>query len=268
MVYDKKSGHIGGSFSIAELIAVLYSDYDIGGKDKLILSKGHAVPIIYAVLHELKKISDKDLSLFREINSPLQGHPDKLRLPLLDATTGSLGQGLSIAIGHALGKSLKNEDGIVFCILGDGEIQEGQIWEALSYFPKTGLKNLVCFIDWNKGQNDGCSKDYSIMYDNLRERISCFGWNCRMVDGHSMKEIRTQLHYRTVEPLCLILDTIKGKGVSFMENSSWHARVPNDEEYKNALEELEELIAHGYCHDCDSAPCKDIEFFDKLNEIN
>ena len=136
MVYDKKSGHIGVCFSMAELTSVLYEDYDIGGKDKLILSKGHAVPIIYAVLHELGKISDEELNLFREINSPLQGHPDKLRLPLVDATTGSLGQGLSIAIGHSHGKTLRGEDGTIFCVLGDGELQEGQVWEALMYYPK------------------------------------------------------------------------------------------------------------------------------------
>ena len=167
MVVAKQSGHIGGAFSMAELTSVLYEDYDIGGKDKLILSKGHAVPIIYAVLHELGQISDDDLDLFREIDSPLQGHPDKLRLPLMDATTGSLGQGLSIAIGHSLGKNLRGEDGTVFCVLGDGELQEGQVWEGLMYYPKTQLKNLVCIVDWNKGQNDGYSKDFSVMYDNL-----------------------------------------------------------------------------------------------------
>ena len=162
MVVAKQSGHIGGAFSMAELTSVLYEDFDIGGKDKLILSKGHAVPIIYAVLHELGQITDEELNLFREIDSPLQGHPDKLRLPLMDATTGSLGQGLSIAIGHSLGKKLRNEEGTVFCILGDGELQEGQIWESLMYYPKTELKNLICIVDWNKGQNDGYSKDFSI----------------------------------------------------------------------------------------------------------
>ena len=192
MVYEKKSGHIGGSFSMAELTSVLYDDYDIGGKDKFILSKGHAVPIVYAILHELGRISDEDLSLFREIDSPLQGHPDKLRLPEMDATTGSLGQGLSIAIGHALGKKLKGEDGKVFCLLGDGEMQEGQIWEALTYVPKTDLNNLVCLIDWNKGQNDGWSKDFSSMYDNLRERISSFGWDCVVIDGHDTNVISTK----------------------------------------------------------------------------
>lgn len=116
MVYDKKSGHIGGAFSMAELTSVLYEDYDMGNKDKLILSKGHAVPILYAVLHETGQITDDQLNLFREIDSPLQGHPDRLRLPLMDATTGSLGQGLSIAIGHSHGKQLSNEEGLVFCV--------------------------------------------------------------------------------------------------------------------------------------------------------
>jgi len=242
MVVAKQSGHIGGAFSMAELTAVLYEDYDIGGKDKLILSKGHAVPIIYAVLHELGKITDKELDLFREIDSPLQGHPDKLRLPLMDATTGSLGQGLSIAIGHSLGKKLKNGDGTIFCVLGDGELQEGQVWEALMYYPKTNLNNMICIVDWNKGQNDGYSKDFSIMYDNLQERITSFGWDTRLVNGHDMRDIRDvigQYYLLQLEkPLCIILDTIKGKGVSFMEDPSWHCKVPTEEEYKIAMKEL------------------------------
>lgn len=244
MVVAKQSGHIGGAFSMAELTSVLYEDYDIGGNDKLILSKGHAVPIIYAVLHELGQISDDDLDLFREIDSPLQGHPDKLRLPLMDATTGSLGQGLSIAIGHSLGKNLRGEDGTVFCVLGDGELQEGQIWEALMYYPKTKLSNLVCIVDWNKGQNDGYTKDFSIMYDNLHERIQSFGWDTKVIDGHNMDEIRKSLTNKWAnftkvnKPLCLILNTIKGKGVSFMEHPSWHCKVPTEEEYEIAIKEL------------------------------
>ena len=239
MVVAKKSGHIGGSFSMAELTSVLYEDYDIGGKDKLILSKGHAVPIIYAVLHELGQITDNDLDLFREIDSPLQGHPDKLRLPLMDATTGSLGQGLSIAIGHSLGKKLKNEDGTIFCVLGDGELQEGQVWEALMYYPKTKMNNMICIIDWNKGQNDGYSKDFSIMYGNLEERISSFGWTTKVIDGHDMDSIRMSFETAEVDkPLCVILDTVKGKGVSFMEHPSWHCKVPNEKEYEIAMKEL------------------------------
>jgi len=223
---------------MAELVSVLYHEYDIGGNDKLILSKGHAVPIIYAVLHELGKISDHDLSLFREIDSPLQGHPDKLRLPLLDATTGSLGQGLSIAIGHALGKKLKGQSGKVFCVIGDGEMQEGQIWEALMFVPKTDIDNLICIIDWNKAQNDGWSKDFIPMYDNLSERISSFGWNCKLINGHDVSIISESLCAESDKPLCIILDTIKGKGVSFMEDPRWHSKVPTDEEYQKAIEEL------------------------------
>ena len=238
MVYEKKSGHIGGSFSMAELTSVLYDDYDIGGKDKFILSKGHAVPIVYAILHELGRISDEDLSLFREIDSPLQGHPDKIRLSEMDATTGSLGQGLSIAIGHALGKQLRGEDGKVFCLLGDGEMQEGQVWESLMYVPKTDLKNLVCLIDWNKGQNDGWSKDFSLMYDNLRERISSFGWECQVIDGHNTDVISGKLSMESDKPVCFILNTMKGKGVSFMEDPSWHAKVPTEEQYQQAIKEL------------------------------
>ena len=240
MVYEKKSGHIGGSFSIAEIVSVLYADYDIGGLDKLILSKGHAVPIIYAMLHELGHISDHELSLFREIDSPLQGHPDKLRLPQMDATTGSLGQGLSIAIGHALGKRMRNEDGKVFCILGDGEIQEGQVWEALMYPPKEMLENLICIIDWNKGQNDGWSENFIPMYKNLQARIKSFGWDVQTIDGHSIDAIRKGLSkMRSDYPQCLILDTMKGKGVSFMEDPSWHAKVPTEEQYQQAIKELE-----------------------------
>ena len=239
MVVAKQSGHIGGAFSMAELTSVLYEDYDIGGKDKLILSKGHAVPIIYAVLHELGQISDDDLNLFREIDSPLQGHPDKLRLPLMDATTGSLGQGLSIAIGHSLGKKLKNEDGTIFCVLGDGELQEGQVWEALMYYPKTKMNNMICIIDWNKGQNDGYTKDFSIMYDNLEERVSSFGWTTKVIDGHDMDSIINSFEiFEVNKPLCIILDTIKGKGVSFMEHPSWHCKVPTEKEYKLAMKEL------------------------------
>ena len=144
-------------------------------------------------------------------------------------------------LGHAHGKTLRGEDGTVFCVLGDGELQEGQVWEALMYYPKTDLHNLVCIIDWNKGQNDGYSKDFSIMYDNLKERISSFGWDVRQIDGHSENTIKHNLEVKVEwldSPLCLILDTVKGKGVSFMEDPSWHCKVPTKEEYKIAMKEL------------------------------
>lgn len=238
MVYEKNSGHIGPSFSIAELISVLYSDYDINEKDKLILSKGHAVPIIYAALHELGKITDDELKLFREVNSPLQGHPDKNVLKYIDATTGSLGQGLSIAIGHALGKSLRKEDGTVFCIVGDGEIQEGQVWEALMYFPMLKLTNLICLIDYNKYQSDGKVNETINIYDNLQKIISLLGWNCITINGNSTDVIRKSLLLKSEKPMCIILDTVKGKGVSFMESQNYHSNTPTKEEYEQAIKEI------------------------------
>ncbi len=241
MVCEKKSGHIGGSFSMAELTSVLYNDYDIGGKDKFILSKGHAVPIIYAVLHELGKISDDDLDLFREIDSPLQGHPDKLRLKYLHATTGSLGQGLSIAIGHALGLKLKKSSNPVFCILGDGEIQEGQIWEGFMLAPKFKLNNLITFIDYNGAQSDSFVSN-TLDLEPLKEKITSFNWNVVSISGHNLDEIERSvmdnLHNLQEKPTCVLLNTKKGKGVSFMQSPEWHAKVPNEEEYQKALEEL------------------------------
>tara|TARA_R110001583_G_scaffold72692_3_gene203185 strand:+ start:7264 stop:8040 length:777 start_codon:yes stop_codon:yes gene_type:complete len=239
MVYEKQSGHIGGSFSMAEITAYLYNNYDLitPNKDKFILSKGHAVPILYAALYELGHIDTLDN--FREVNSPLQGHPDKERLNLMHATTGALGQGLSIAIGHALACKTKNLDNKIFCVLGDGEVQEGQIWEALMLAPKYKLDNLVCFIDYNKSQNDGYVKDILDMGD-LGEKIKSFGWDTHVIDGHSLTDIDSVMSNLKdhKKPVCVILDTVKGKGVSFMEEPEWHAKAPNKEEYLQSLKEL------------------------------
>jgi len=135
-----------------------------------------------------------------------------------------------------------DEKGTVFCVLGDGELQEGQVWESFIYYPKTKLTNLVCIVDWNKGQNDGYSKDVTIMYDNLQERISSFGWDTRLINGHSMADIRNNLPVKTSwleNPLCLILDTIKGKGFSFSENNNdWHHKIMTKKQYDDALKEL------------------------------
>lgn len=240
MVYDKKSGHIGGSFSICELLSHLYSNYDCINHDKLILSKGHAVPALYAVLYEIGII--KDFSSFREIDSKLQGHPDKLRLPEVQTTTGSLGQGLSIAIGHALASKLNTKNNQVFCILGDGEMQEGQVWEALMLAPKYNLTNLVCFIDHNKGQGDGLVENI-LNLGNLPNRIRSFGWDVKEIDGHDIKSIQSVLEdTERNNPLCVVMHTIKGKGVSFMEgNNDWHSKVPTKDEYEQAKKELNEI---------------------------
>lgn len=245
MVFEKKSGHIGGSFSLAEVISYLYSNFNLTSNEKdspkLILSKGHAVPIIYAVLYELNKITDAELSLFREIDSPLQGHPDKHRLKFLHATTGSLGQGLSIAIGHALGQKIRNSQNPVFCILGDGEIQEGQIWEGFMLAPKFKLNNLITFIDYNGAQSDGFVSDM-LDLEPLKQKITSFNWNVFSISGHDLKEIensvKNNLNNQDEKPICILLNTKKGKGVSFMQSPEWHAKVPNEEEYKKAVEEL------------------------------
>lgn len=242
MVYAKKSGHIGGSFSIAELISYLYGNYDLSSSDiysdKLILSKGHAVPAIYAALYEMGKISNEEIASFREINSPLQGHPDKCKFPLMHATTGSLGQGLSIAIGHAIAAKIQNKPFMVFCILGDGEIQEGQVWESFMLAPKYNLNNLVAFIDLNGGQNDGSVAD-TLNLGDIRGKIESFGWHVMTVNGHSLEDIQNGMsQLSSSKPNCILLNTVKGKGVSFMENPEWHSKVPTDDEYQKAMKEL------------------------------
>ena len=194
MVYKSSSGHLGGSFSIAEIVACLYNNFDLksGKEDKLILSKGHAVPALYAALHLLGEISADELNTFRQIDSRLQGHPDKVRLSNLVATTGSLGQGLSIAIGHALAhKVLKNKKKI-FCIVGDGEIQEGQIWESIMLAPKFKLDNLCLIVDFNGAQNDGNVDDILSLNigSSIENKIQSFGWDTHVVDGHSLDEIQ------------------------------------------------------------------------------
>lgn len=239
MVHRNGSGHIGGSFSIAEVVAYLYSHFDLTSPngDKFVLSKGHSVPIVYAALYELGLISDDDLSKFRQIDSPLQGHPHKLALSYMHASTGSLGQGLSIAIGHAMGMRMRGYSNRSFCILGDGEVQEGQVWEAFMLAPRHRLGNLTCFVDCNGGQGDGRVVDILDLGD-MHSKVKAFGWNTISIDGNDLEAIDAAVKSSmTYVPTCIILNTIKGRGVSFVEGG-WHARVPTDEEYKLAMEEL------------------------------
>tara|TARA_R110001592_G_scaffold5488_5_gene30231 strand:+ start:2443 stop:3219 length:777 start_codon:yes stop_codon:yes gene_type:complete len=238
MIHDKQSGHIGGSFSLAEVVSYLYNNYNLveDNKDKIILSKGHAVPILYAALYELGLI--ETLDDFREVNSKLQGHPDKTRLKYMHATTGALGQGLSIGIGHALAYRLKSETSKVFCILGDGEIQEGQVWEALMLAPKYKLDNLYCIIDHNKSQNDGLVENILSLGD-LESKVKSFGWNVIRINGHDMSQIEIAFSIKqNGKPTCILMDTVKGSGVEFMQTPEWHAKAPSDEEYKKAIEEI------------------------------
>jgi len=238
MIYEKQSGHVGGSFSLCELIAYLYSNYDLINKDKLILSKGHAVPVLYAVFYELGLIDENELKTFREINSRLQGHPDKNKLEYLHATTGSLGQGLSIAIGHALAFKLKNLNNKVFCIVGDGEMQEGQIWEALMLAPKLKLDNLVCIIDYNKFQSEGPTQNL----ENLVQKIESFNWIVYEIYGNNLRDIDITfklIEYNYEFPVCIIANTKKGAGISFLENTNCHSTSITEEMYINAKKELD-----------------------------
>lgn len=241
MVYDKQSGHIGGSFSIADLIAYLYTNFDLAKEsesDRLILSKGHAVPILYAALHELGHITSEELDTFRDIDSRLQGHPDRQRMPLMHATTGSLGQGLSIAIGHALAMKRKQSKFKSICILGDGEMQEGQVWEALMLAPKYNLDNLLCFLDYNGSQNDGNVNDI-LSLEPIYSKLVAFGWDTYVLDGHDLEQldnIKSLISYG--RPKFVILKTEKGHGVEFMKDPSWHSKAPNTEQYEKAMEEL------------------------------
>lgn len=243
MIYNSGSGHPGGSFSIAELVSYLYNNFSLssGKEDKLILSKGHAAPAIYAALHLTGVISKEELLTFREIDSRLQGHPDKVRLPNVVATTGSLGQGLSIAIGHALAHKIKGNDRKVFCIVGDGEMQEGQVWESIMLAPKFGLDNLYFIIDSNGAQNDGNVQDILPLDIGrpIQEKIKSFGWNTYVINGHDEDQIHRAVNSITRGfPTCIVANTTKGKGVSFMETYEWHAKAPNSEQFKLAIEEL------------------------------
>lgn len=248
-VYSAKSGHPGGSLSIAEILAVLYfNQMNIDEKnpkakerDRLVLSKGHTAPALYSAL-ALRGFFDMDeLSNFRNINSNLQGHPDMKNIPGVDASTGSLGQGLSIANGMALGSKQDSEGVRVYCICGDGEIQEGQIWEAAMTASHYKLDNLCLIIDNNNLQIDGKVNEVMSVYP-IDEKFKSFGFETINVDGHNIQELISAFEQAKKvkgKPTAIIANTIKGKGVSFMENeASWHGKAPNEEQYKQAMKEL------------------------------
>lgn len=248
MIYNAKSGHPGGSLSSVEILVSLYKyimniTLDKEGKriDKFILSKGHASALYYAVLSECGFIPKEDLFTFRKYNSYLEGHPSN-KIPGVDVSSGSLGQGLSIANGMALEKKLYNKEGYVYCLLGDGELEEGQIWEALMSSNKYNLNNLIIFIDNNGLQIDGTTKDVKSV-ENLDRKFEAFGLNVQKINGNSIEEIiiavKNAKEILNDRPNVIICNTIKGKGVSFMENKvEWHGKALTDEELQIALNEL------------------------------
>lgn len=248
-VYHGKSGHPGGALSCADILTVLYfNQMNINpkepkamGRDRFVLSKGHASPALYATLAERGYFSKRELVTFRSIESKLQGHPDMKKVPGVDMTTGSLGQGLSAANGMAMASKL-NKDGFrVYCLLGDGEIEEGQVWEAAMTSAQYHLDNLCVIVDNNNLQIDGEIGEVMSPYP-IDEKFRSFGFEVINIDGHNLKDIIEAFgKAKSIKgkPTAIIAKTIKGKGISFMENQvGWHGKAPNEEQYKQAIAEL------------------------------
>ena len=252
-VYNAKSGHPGGALSCADILTVLYFnqmnvDEDKPkdpNRDRLVLSKGHACPALYSVLARKGYFDKELLKTFRKTGSNLQGHPDMNKVPGVDMTTGSLGQGISAAVGMAIASKMNKAGCKVYCIVGDGEIEEGQSWEAFTAASKNELNNLCIILDNNNLQIDGEIEKVGGM-NNLTEKFLSFGFNVINVDGHNIDNLIdafTTAKQTKGKPTIIIAKTIKGKGVSFMENQTgWHGKAPNEEEYNRAMEELDSLM--------------------------
>ena len=248
-VYKAQSGHPGGSLSVADILTVLYFDeLNVNEKnpkwedrDRLVLSKGHCSPALYSCLANRGFFDVEKLTTFRNIESKLQGHPDMTKVPGVDMTTGSLGQGLSAANGMAIAGKMDKKNYRVYCILGDGEIEEGQVWEAAMASSKYKLDNLCVIVDNNNLQIDGTIDKVMSPYP-IDEKFKSFGFQIINIDGNDIEEIKKAFEVAKnvkEKPVCIIAKTTKGKGVSFMENKAeWHGKAPNEEQYKQAMEEL------------------------------
>ena len=248
-IYDAQSGHPGGSLSIADIMTVLYfNEMNIDPKnpqnterDRLVLSKGHCAPALYSTLANRGYFNKSELKTLRKLNSKLQGHPDMNKVPGVDMSTGSLGQGLSAACGMAIAGKLDNKNYRVYCIMGDGEIEEGQVWEAAMSASKYKLDNLCVIVDNNNLQIDGTIEEVMSSYP-IDEKFKSFGFQIINIDGHNYQEIIDAFDVAKnikEKPVCIIAKTIKGKGISFMENKvEWHGKATNEEQYKQAMEEL------------------------------
>ena len=250
MVYKAQSGHPGGSLSAADIISALYfKELNVDplnpkweDRDRFVLSKGHVAPIQYAALALRGFVPYETINTLRQYGSPFQGHPDMKKCPGIDISTGSLGQGLSCAVGMALAGKRDEKEYRVFAMVGDGECQEGQIWEASQTAVKYKLDNLVVFVDYNRLQIDGTTDEIMPLQD-IEKKFEAFGFETKNIDGHSMEEIVAVLDEvrgsTNGKPKCIVANTIKGKGVSYMENVvNWHGVAPNDQEYAQAMEEL------------------------------
>lgn len=250
MVYNAQSGHIGGALSSADILTVLYhkcmktcpqwrDSKDFDNHDRFVLSKGHASAALYAVLAQLGFFPKDELMTFRIFGSRLQGHPTP-KCPGVEVATGSLGQGLSIACGMAMGLKLDKNPANVFCILGDGELQEGSVWEAFMHCAQLKLDNIVAIIDRNRLQIDGCTENIKSL-DPLDDKLRAFNWDVQVIDGHDINAIYEAIEKAKTaqKPAVIIANTVKGKGVSFMENNAgWHGKAPNKEQFDLAMAEL------------------------------
>mgnify|MGYP003970535517 CR=1 FL=1 len=249
MLAEAGNGHPGGSLSEIEILVALYAhemNHDPSnrckpGRDRFVLSKGHGIPGLYAIMANVGYWAREDLLSLRKLGSPFQGHPDRCRLNGLEASTGSLGQGLSIAVGLALASKLERDNFRVYCLVGDGESQEGQIWEAAMSASKYKLDNMICILDYNKAQIDGYVEDV-MPIEPVADKWISFGWHVIQIDGHNFEQIIAAFdEAKSVKgkPTFIIADTVKGKGVSFMENKvDWHGVAPSAEQAEQALQEL------------------------------
>ncbi len=253
MITEAKSGHPGGSLSAADIMTALFfhtMSHDPKNplwenRDRFVLSKGHGCPILYAAMAKAGYFPEEEIYTLRKINSRLQGHPDHVRFPFVETSSGSLGQGLSIAQGMALGARLNHKKYKIYCLLGDGEIQEGQIWETAMSAPKFQLDNLIAIIDANKGQIDGHTRNIMDLAP-LKKKWEAFNWDVQEINGHELHEILAALDKAQLEhkrPHMIIANTIKGKGVSFMEdNIEWHGIAPTPEQRDKAIRELNDEV--------------------------
>ncbi len=252
-VFSASSGHPGGSLSISDILSYLYfeemninpRDPKKANRDRFVLSKGHTAPALYAALAERGYFPREDLKTFRRIDSYLQGHPDMKGTPGVDMTTGSLGLGFSAACGMALSAKISGDSYRVYAVLGDGESEEGQVWEAAMFAAHKKLDNLCIFLDYNGLQIDGPIAEVNDP-SPLDEKFAAFGWNVLMIDGHDIEAIDGAAKAAKAckgKPTAIICRTVKGKGVSFMENSvKWHGSAPNEEQYKQAVSEINSYI--------------------------
>jgi transketolase len=254
MIHAAHSGHPGGSLSAADFVTALYFHFlridparpDWPDRDRFILSKGHACPVWYATLARRGYFPVDQLKTLRQINSILQGHPDMNKTPGLDMTTGSLGQGLSVGVGMGLGLKLDRRRSRVYVVLGDGELDEGQVWEAAMAAAKFKLDNLLAIVDYNNLQLDGTC-DEVMPLEPLAAKWKAFNWRVFEMDGNDMRQIVDTIQQALAvvgQPSVIIAKTIKGKGVSFMENMcDWHGRAPSDEQFEQAVRELEREVS-------------------------